>query len=78
MIRLGDAGEFERSRHDILKIDGRVTLLAGGNSRTEHDKRHTHAVIVHVLLAEQTVMAEGQAMISRKEDVGVSAQRGLL
>ena len=75
LLQDANAGQFEAGRHHVLQVNRRVDFSIAGDTGTDGNERHTDAMIVKVLLAEQTVMADGQTMIGGEKNVGVVSQR---
>ena len=70
------AGEIERGGHDVLQVDRGIAFCALGHAGAGDEEGHTHAVVVHVLLSKQAVMAHGEPVVRGEEDprvVGLSA-----
>src|SRR5438034_8745742 len=74
LLRLHDAGQFECRRHHVLQVNRRVNFSVGGCARSGDNERHANGVIVKVLLAEEAMMADGEAVIGREENPGVVGQ----
>ena len=74
----GCAGEFARSRKHAVLIDEFVDDSSRLNARSRNEQRHAHAAIVEILLAHETVLADGETMVGSKDDIGVRGAARLL
>src|SRR5439155_5396101 len=80
-----EAGKLHRLRHwqarhlagggeEALHVEKRVVALALRNARSRHEEGHAQRMVVKVLLAQQPVLTDGQALVRGENDDGV---RGL-
>ena len=71
-------GEIAQGREDVHQVGIGFRLLPFWNSRPGKDQWDTDAVFVTVLLPEETVLAEGESVVARKDQNGVLVDSLLL
>ena len=61
----------------VVQVAQSLEPLAGGDTRSANDQRDAHAVVVHVLLAQQTVLPDGQPVVGGVDHDGVIGVAGV-
>src|SRR5207248_2493302 len=76
-LRSGQAGQVANGGEQISQVALRGASLAGRNAGAGDDERHVDRVLIHILLADEPMAANRQAMVSREDDNRVVALAAL-
>ena len=66
--RLRCPRQFAQRREDVVEVDVGLTPLRFGDTGSGEDERDADAVLVAVLLAHQSVLADSQAVVTGQHD----------
>ena len=72
----GAAGEVEEGGHEVLEVDGGIDVGAGWGAGAGDDEGDAEGGFVHVLLAHEAVVADGEAVVAGEEDPGAGFEAG--